>query len=49
MMFCQSSDGITQATLVYDDTGELYHHFGGVGGGGHHDFSPDGQWAYFTL
>jgi hypothetical protein len=49
MMFCQSTDGITQATLIYDDTGELYHRFDGVGGGGHHDFSPDGQWAYFTL
>ena len=49
MMSCQSHDGTTQATLVYDDTGELYHRFDGVGGGGHHDFSPDGRWAYFTL
>jgi hypothetical protein len=39
----------SSAVDVYEDTGRLVHRFEGVGGGGHHDFSPDGQWAYFTL
>ncbi len=38
-----------QAVFVYDDNGQLFHRFDGVGGGGHHDFSPDGKWAYFKL
>jgi hypothetical protein len=49
MTSCQSRDGAAEATLIYDDTGRLYHRFDGVGGGGHHDFSPDGRWAYFKL
>lgn len=43
---CASSDLGTQAILVYDDTGLLVHHFDGIGGGGHWDFSPDGRLAY---
>jgi len=46
---CSSGDGKVQAVLVYDDTGAPHHIFEGVGGGGHHDFSPDGRWAYFKL
>jgi hypothetical protein len=46
---CSSGDGRVQAVLIYDDTGALHHVFEGVGGGGHHDFSPDGRWAYFKL
>ena len=46
---CSSGNGSRQAVLIYDDTGEVHHVFHGVGGGGHHDFSPDGKWAYFKL
>jgi len=35
-----------EGTAIYDDTGALVHMFKGIGGGGHHDFSPDGKWAY---
>jgi len=35
-----------EGTAIYDDTGALLHMFKGIGGGGHHDFSPDGKWAY---
>lgn len=35
-------------TAIYDDAGALLHKFEGLGAGGHHDFSPDGKWAYFT-
>jgi hypothetical protein len=48
MTFCASTGMTTQAVLIYDDDGELFHRFDGVGGGGHHDFSADGRWAYFT-
>lgn len=41
--------GETQAVLVYDDHGALVHRFEGVGGGGHHAFSPDGKWAWFRM
>ncbi|MDP3000436.1 MAG: hypothetical protein Q8N47_23330 [Bryobacterales bacterium] len=45
--YCNSAN--TQAVDVYDDTGERLHRFENVGGGGHHDFSPNGKWVYFTL
>ncbi len=35
-------------TAVYNDTGALVRMFESAGGGGHHDFSGDGKWAYFT-
>lgn len=38
-----------KGVAIYDDTGALVHMFEGVGAGGHHDFSSDGKWAYFTL
>lgn len=47
--YCSAPSSGSQAVDVYDDSGELLHRFEGVGGGGHHDFSPDGKWAYFTL
>lgn len=37
---------MTSAIVVYDDTGVLFHRFDGIGGGGHFDFSPNGQLAY---
>lgn len=48
MTFCSSAGMTTQAVLIYDDGGKLFHRFDGIGGGGHHDFSADGKWAYFT-
>ncbi len=44
---CASSTPSQQAILIYNDDGVLIHQFHGIGGGGHYDFSPGGQLAYF--
>jgi hypothetical protein len=46
---CNSQDASVQGISVYDDDGALVHHFEGIGGGGHYDFSPDGRLAYFKM
>lgn len=45
----RGADPSQQAIVVYDDTGIVVHKFDSIGGGGHYDFSPDGQLAYFRL
>ena len=45
----RSIDPEQQAIVVYDDTGTVVHKFGGIGGGGHYAYSPDGRLAYFSL
>ena len=43
-----SPDFSIRGLLVYNDDGRLVRQFNGIGGGGHYDFSPAGELAYFT-
>jgi hypothetical protein len=46
---CNATNPPLQGLYIYNDSGETFHAFEGIGGGGHYDFSPDGKLAYFNM